>query len=80
MEHLLRKALKRAHDRRRLPVPAERKRIREMAGVSQAALAAAVGTSVPAVSRWESGKRAPRDTYLARYLEVLQQLEAKPER
>ena len=58
--------------RRTLPAPAERRRIREGAGVSQRALAKALGVSWTAVHRWEAGS-VPR-THLDEYADALKRL------
>lgn len=72
--------LEQLRSRRRLPPPAERRRIREAAGVSLRQLAAAIpphGVSAMAVVRWEAGA-VPRDTThlrgYARLLDDLRQL------
>lgn len=51
--------------------------IRERAGVSQEAVARAVGVERPAISRWEAGLCTPRGKDLERYLAVLEQLAAE---
>jgi DNA-binding transcriptional regulator YiaG len=56
---------------RRLPLPPERRQIRERAGVSQAVLANSLGVTDAAVSRWEGGERRPRGQLLERYVEAL---------
>jgi transcriptional regulator with XRE-family HTH domain len=43
---------------------------RSLAGVSQAELAARVGTTQPVVSRWERGSEVPRVSALARVLQA----------
>lgn len=60
--------------RRDLPEPAERRKIRETAGLSQQELAAAMGVSRQAVTFWERGERTPRGQYLDRYVEALRAL------
>ena len=47
--------LERVRSRRTLPPAAERRRIREAAGVAQRELARALGVSWTAIQRWESG-------------------------
>lgn len=64
--------LARVRARRSLPPAAERRRIREAAGVSQRELARALGVSWTAVYRWEQGSR-PR-THAAEYGRVLAEL------
>lgn len=63
--------------RRRLPSPETRLLLRERAGISQDAVAQAVGVDRATVSRWESGEREPRDRHLARYVDVLDRLAAE---
>jgi DNA-binding transcriptional regulator YiaG len=58
--------------RRQLPPAAERRRIREEAGVSQRELAKALGVSWTAVQRWEAGS-LPR-TCLEEYAHALDEL------
>lgn len=67
-------ALAQARARRRLPEPAQRRARRMLAGVSQQAVADAVGTTVATVSRWESGQRMPRGEHLRSYAAVLDRL------
>jgi DNA-binding transcriptional regulator YiaG len=64
--------LERVRARRKLPVAAERRRIREQAGVSQRELAAALGVSWTAIQRWEQGAR-PR-AHAAAYARALEEL------
>lgn len=59
--------------RRRLPLPSERRRIREDAGVSLRAVAAALGVSHTAVASWEMGV-TPR-AHRAAYAQLLTELE-----
>jgi DNA-binding transcriptional regulator YiaG len=60
--------------RRKLPSAAERRRIREAAGVSLRQLGDAVGVSPMAVFRWEGGA-TPRDAQHAReYALLLEEL------
>jgi DNA-binding transcriptional regulator YiaG len=60
--------------RRTLPLPAERRRIREAAGVSLRQLGSALGASPMAVFRWEQGAQ-PRDPQQAReYASLLDEL------
>ncbi len=71
----LREAIRRNKVRTSLPSPRERRRIRERAGVSQEELAAALGVTGPALSRWESSTRIPRDqTICERYLNALEMM------
>jgi DNA-binding transcriptional regulator YiaG len=64
--------LERARSRRTLPPPAERRRIREDAGISQHEVAKALGVSWTAVYRWERGSR-PRE-HEAAYGQLLDEL------
>lgn len=64
----------RAH--RNLPPPAERRAIRIASGVTQEDIAGEVGRTRAAVSRWESGERAPRGADLVAYAELLQRLKS----
>jgi DNA-binding transcriptional regulator YiaG len=65
--------LARARTRGSLPPPALRRLIRERAGLTQAALARALGVNRAVLSRWENGERTPRDP--RGYLDVLERLE-----
>lgn len=67
-------AIDKARKRKRLPEPATRRSLRQDAGLSQAQIAAALGVSAPAVSRWESGRRDPSDAHLDAYAAVLKRL------
>jgi DNA-binding transcriptional regulator YiaG len=60
---------------RDLPEPRQRQRIREDAGVSQRAVAEALGVATLTVHRWERGVR-PRPYIVAAYLALLNQLAA----
>jgi DNA-binding transcriptional regulator YiaG len=64
--------LSRVRARRTLPPAAERRRIREAAGVSMREMARALGTSLTNVQRWEEGAR-PRK-YEAAYARLLEEL------
>jgi len=55
-----------------LPTPAERRKIREGAGLSQAAVADAIGVTPQAVALWEAGRRTPRGCLRAQYAEALE--------
>jgi transcriptional regulator with XRE-family HTH domain len=57
-----------------LPPPAERRALRERAGLSLRDVASAMGVTGPAVIRWESGQRMPRGRNLPDYLRVLDTL------
>ncbi|MGW0790426.1 helix-turn-helix transcriptional regulator [Streptomyces sp. NPDC002911] len=54
-----------------LPAPAERKRLREAAGLSQAQVATALEVRREAVGNWESGKAEPRRPKRAAYARLL---------
>jgi DNA-binding transcriptional regulator YiaG len=64
--------VERVRSRKQLPGPAERRRIREAAGVSLRDVAAAVGVSHTAVASWEAGA-TPREHRTA-YLRLLEEL------
>lgn len=70
----LQAALDRAQRRRSLPAPVERRLLRMRAGLTQADVAASLGTTAAAVSRYESGDREPRPAILDRYLVILERL------
>ncbi|MFK4122899.1 helix-turn-helix transcriptional regulator [Streptomyces longwoodensis] len=61
-----------AHDD--LPPPAERKRLREAAGLSQAQIATALNALREAVGNWETGKTEPRPPKRAAYARLLEGL------
>lgn len=65
--------LEQVRSRRRLPVPAERRRIREEAGISLRAVAGALGVSHTAVASWERGS-TPRE-HRSEYAQLLQEIE-----
>jgi transcriptional regulator with XRE-family HTH domain len=50
------------------------RRVRELAGVTQEALASVVGVDDSAVSRWERGLRAPRGAAAVAYAKTLRAL------
>ncbi|MFI1652360.1 telomere-associated protein Tap [Streptomyces avidinii] len=56
----------------RLPSPAERARLREAAGVTQARLAAAMKSTPQTVKNWENGRSEPRPPRLQAYLRLLE--------
>ncbi|GAA0682030.1 helix-turn-helix transcriptional regulator [Streptomyces malaysiensis subsp. malaysiensis] len=60
-----------------LPPPAERKRLREAAGLSQAEIARALDIRREAVGNWESGKTEPRQPKRAAYARLLKGLAAR---
>ncbi|WP_238431846.1 telomere-associated protein Tap [Streptomyces cavernae] len=55
-----------------LPPPAERARLREAAGVSQARLAEVLRTTKQSVKNWESGRSEPRAPRRQAYLRLLE--------
>jgi transcriptional regulator with XRE-family HTH domain len=59
----------------RLPDPETCRYFRRRVRASQRSVAKAAGVTVMTVSRWENGSRTPRGETLARYLDVLDQLE-----
>ncbi len=60
-----------------LPSPAERRRLREAAGLSQAQVATALGTRREAVGNWEGGRTEPRPPQRAAYARLLVGLAAR---
>ncbi|MEE4591264.1 helix-turn-helix domain-containing protein [Streptomyces sp. DSM 41524] len=60
-----------------LPAPAERKRLREAAGLSQAEVARALDIRREAVGNWESGRTEPRQPKRAAYARLLKGLAAR---
>ncbi|WP_328665243.1 helix-turn-helix domain-containing protein [Streptomyces sp. NBC_00322] len=57
-----------------LPTPAERVRLREAAGLTQAAVAQALGVRVPSITAWEAGRAEPRGERLEAYRRLLEGL------
>ena len=57
-----------------LPLPAERRRLREAAGLSQAQVAKALDTRREAVGNWEAGRTEPRPPQRAAYAKLLEKL------
>ncbi|MFB7934022.1 multiprotein-bridging factor 1 family protein [Streptomyces sp. NPDC056039] len=57
-----------------LPVPAERVRLREAAGLTQAAVAQALGVRVPSIAAWEAGRAEPKAERLEAYRRLLEGL------
>ncbi len=53
--------------------------IRELARLSQAEVAAAIGVSQPTVAGWEAGRRRPHGEPAARYADLLARLEQADE-
>jgi transcriptional regulator with XRE-family HTH domain len=64
--------VERIRARRQLPVPRERRAIRERAGVSLREAAAALGVTHAAIWRWERGS-TPRQ-HIAAYAQLLDEL------
>jgi DNA-binding transcriptional regulator YiaG len=64
-------ALARARTRRRLPSPAERRLLRERAGLSQQDIAVPLKVTREAVAMWERGKRDPRGERAEQYAAIL---------
>ncbi|MGK5549548.1 helix-turn-helix domain-containing protein, partial [Streptomyces sp. URMC 127] len=60
-----------------LPPPAERARLREAAGITQARLAQALKTSTQTVKNWENGRSEPRSPRLEAYQRLLNGWAAK---
>ena len=54
-----------------LPPPAERARLREAAGITQARLAVALRTSTQSVKNWENGRSEPKSPRLEAYQRLL---------
>jgi len=70
--------LERLRSRRRLPMPAERRRIREAARVSVRQLAAAIppaGVSPMAIVRWEAGSVPRNPAHMRAYARLLDELQ-----
>jgi transcriptional regulator with XRE-family HTH domain len=63
-----------ARSRHRLPDPETRQLIRQRARVSQDDLAAALGVSRAAISRWETGSREPAKETVGSYVAALDAL------
>lgn len=61
----------RIHVHSSLPEPAERRSLREAAGLTQRELADAVGVDRTTIAHWESGRHTPNGKLLDSYLEAL---------
>ncbi|MGW5232995.1 telomere-associated protein Tap [Streptomyces nodosus] len=61
----------------RLPPPAERARLREAAGITQARLAATLKTTTQSVKNWENGRSEPKSPRLDAYQRLLNGWAAK---
>lgn len=57
-----------------LPSPAERVRLREAAGLTQAAVAQALGVRLPSIQAWEAGRAEPKAERLEAYRRLLEGL------
>ncbi|MFI0264970.1 telomere-associated protein Tap [Streptomyces sp. NPDC017056] len=60
-----------------LPSPAERARLREAAGITQARLAVALKTSTQSIKNWENGRSEPKEPRLSAYQRLLKGWAAK---
>ncbi|MFC8270344.1 telomere-associated protein Tap [Streptomyces cinereoruber] len=60
-----------------LPPPAERARLREAAGITQARLAEALKSSTQTVKNWENGRSEPKEPRLTAYQRLLKGWAAK---
>ena len=75
MSHTIDDMIAMANARRAMPSPANRRLIREQAGLSQQNIGDAVGVSRAAVSRWELGEREPRGAAFRSYVHLLDRLQ-----
>ncbi|MFE6288230.1 telomere-associated protein Tap [Streptomyces sp. NPDC057877] len=64
-------------DQNDLPPPAERRRLREAADLTQTDIAKALGTRREAVASWEAGKNEPRPPQRTAYARLLEGLAAR---
>ncbi|WP_369266151.1 helix-turn-helix domain-containing protein, partial [Streptomyces harbinensis] len=60
-----------------LPPPAERARLREAAGITQARLAQALKATTQTVKNWENGRSEPKEPRLSAYQRLLNGWAAK---
>ncbi|MFI9244041.1 telomere-associated protein Tap [Streptomyces sp. NPDC053086] len=60
-----------------LPPPAERARLREAAGITQARLAKVLSSTTQTVKNWENGRSEPKEPRLSAYQRLLQGWAAK---
>lgn len=67
-------AIEQARVRLRLPPPAERRRLRQRAGLSQLVIGRTLGVSAVTVCRWERGARTPSRRLAPLYADVLDRL------
>ncbi|MDW8810244.1 helix-turn-helix domain-containing protein [Streptomyces scabiei] len=65
------------HEEPHLPPPAERARLREAAGITQARLATALKTTTQSVKNWENGRSEPKSPRLDAYQRLLNGWAAK---
>jgi HTH-type transcriptional regulator/antitoxin MqsA len=72
-------ALEEVRRKRQLPSPDRCRQLRVNAGISQTAIAETIGVTRAAISRYESGDRAPSGKNLARYETVLKRLAKETE-
>jgi DNA-binding transcriptional regulator YiaG len=56
---------------RGLPAPAERRRLREAAGLTKTELAQAIHVTRRCIAFWENGERTPQGAALERYVTAL---------
>jgi transcriptional regulator with XRE-family HTH domain len=68
------KALSKARQRSNFPKPAQRRLLREQAGLTLRDVARPLGVSEAAVSRYETGLREPRGELRDQYLKILERL------
>jgi DNA-binding transcriptional regulator YiaG len=78
LEEFLNRELEQVRLRRRLPNTETRRALRQRAGVSQVALARALGVDPATVCRWEAGERVPSGDRLTAYLAALDRLAREP--
>src|ERR1700759_4058399 len=60
-----------------LPTPAERARLRQAAGITQARMAKALGVTEQTVKNWENGRSEPKEPRLSAYRRLLDGWAAK---
>ena len=58
----------------RLPSPTERRRVREVAGVSLRRMGHALGVTAPTVHNWENAQEGPSMENAAKYRRLLEEL------
>lgn len=79
-EIIIRAARERLDNRKSLPSPAERRALRESAGLTREEMGAILGTNAWNVVSWELGRGTPRGQMLAAYLKILRQISGTTER